>query len=146
MLLWSRVPIMARHRPVQSCLSERTRLDKGGTDATRIIVDSSLSIPLNSKVLTVDSPKKAIIATTEKADKDKLKLLNNNENVRVITVPLKESRVGTSLTVVDTTENSFRVSLIPVTKEETVLLKKKTGDEVNLECDTVGKYCRRQVP
>ncbi len=70
-----------------------TRLDKGGTDAARIIVDSSLSIPLNSKVLTVDSPKKAIIATTEKADKDKLKLLNGNENVRVITVPLKESRV-----------------------------------------------------
>ncbi len=50
---------------------------------------------------------------------------------------------GTSLTVVDTTENSFRVSLIPVTKEETVLLKKKTGDEVNLECDIVGKYVER---
>lgn len=50
---------------------------------------------------------------------------------------------GTSLTVADTTENSFRVSLIPVTKEETVLLKKKTGDEVNLECDIVGKYVER---
>lgn len=50
---------------------------------------------------------------------------------------------GTSLTVVDVTENSFRVSLIPVTKEETVLLKKKVGDEVNLECDIVGKYVER---
>ncbi|MGD9569904.1 MAG: riboflavin synthase [Sedimentibacter sp.] len=50
---------------------------------------------------------------------------------------------GTSLTVVDTTDNSFRVSLIPVTKEETVLLKKKVGDEVNLECDIVGKYVER---
>lgn len=50
---------------------------------------------------------------------------------------------GTSLTVVDTDKNSFRVSLIPVTKEETVLLKKKTGDEVNLECDIVGKYIER---
>lgn len=50
---------------------------------------------------------------------------------------------GTSLTVVDTAENSFRVSLIPVTKEETVLLKKKAGDEVNLECDIVGKYIER---
>lgn len=50
---------------------------------------------------------------------------------------------GTSLTVVDTSENSFRVSLIPVTKEETVLLKKKVGDEVNLECDIVGKYIER---
>ncbi len=50
---------------------------------------------------------------------------------------------GTSLTVVDTSDNSFRVSLIPVTKEETVLLKKKVGDEVNLECDIVGKYIER---
>lgn len=50
---------------------------------------------------------------------------------------------GTSLTVVDTTENSFRVSLIPITKEETILLKKKIGDEVNLECDIVGKYIER---
>lgn len=50
---------------------------------------------------------------------------------------------GTSLTVVDIFENSFRVSLIPVTKEETVLLKKKVGDEVNLECDIVGKYIER---
>lgn len=50
---------------------------------------------------------------------------------------------GTSLTVVDVTESSFRVSLIPVTKEETVLLKKKVGDEVNLECDIVGKYIER---
>lgn len=50
---------------------------------------------------------------------------------------------GTSLTVVDVTESSFRVSLIPVTKEETVLLKKKVGDEVNLECDIVGKYVER---
>lgn len=50
---------------------------------------------------------------------------------------------GTSLTVVDTTDNSFTVSLIPVTKEETVLLKKRVGDEVNLECDIVGKYIER---
>ncbi len=50
---------------------------------------------------------------------------------------------GTSLTVVDTLNNSFRVSLIPVTKEETILLKKKPGDEVNLECDIVGKYIER---
>lgn len=50
---------------------------------------------------------------------------------------------GTSLTVVDTDKNSFRVSLIPVTKEETVLLKKRPGDEVNLECDIIGKYIER---
>ncbi len=50
---------------------------------------------------------------------------------------------GTSLTVADTADDFFRVSLIPVTKEETVLLKKRPGDEVNLECDIVGKYVER---
>lgn len=50
---------------------------------------------------------------------------------------------GTSLTVVDVHENSFRVSIIPITKDETILLKKSAGDEVNLECDMVGKYIER---
>ena len=50
---------------------------------------------------------------------------------------------GTSLTVVDVKDNSFRVSIIPITKDETTLLKKSVGDEVNLECDMVGKYIER---
>jgi len=50
---------------------------------------------------------------------------------------------GTSLTVVEVADNFFRVSIIPITKEETILLKKKVGDEVNLECDIVGKYIER---
>lgn len=50
---------------------------------------------------------------------------------------------GTSLTVVDTDRDGFRVSIIPQTKAETALLKKKTGDPVNLECDILGKYVER---
>lgn len=50
---------------------------------------------------------------------------------------------GTSLTVVEVADNFFRVSIIPITKDETILLKKKVGDEVNLECDIVGKYIER---
>lgn len=50
---------------------------------------------------------------------------------------------GTSLTVVEVVDNYFRVSIIPITKEETNLLNKKVGDEVNLECDIVGKYVER---
>lgn len=70
-----------------------TRLNEGGTDAVRIIVDSSLRIPLDSKILTVNSSKKTIIATTEKADKDKLMLLSEMANVQVINIPLRNSRV-----------------------------------------------------
>ncbi len=47
---------------------------------------------------------------------------------------------GTSLTVVDAYSNTFSVSLIPHTLNETVLGRKRPGDLVNLECDIIGKY------
>ncbi len=50
---------------------------------------------------------------------------------------------GISLTVAKLTGNSFSVSVIPHTGEETTLLKKKTGDVVNLENDLIGKYVER---
>lgn len=50
---------------------------------------------------------------------------------------------GTSLTVANVEDNIFKVSIIPLTKEETTLLSKKIGSEVNLECDMVGKYIER---
>jgi riboflavin synthase len=50
---------------------------------------------------------------------------------------------GTSLTVAETDETSFKVSIIPLTKEKTILLSKKEGEEVNLECDIVGKYIEK---
>ena len=39
----------------------------------------------------------------------------------------------------------FVVSLIPHTGEQTILLKKKAGDTVNLECDLIGKYVERLI-
>ena len=57
---------------------------------------------------------------------------------------------GVSLTVVDTDEKSFRVSLIPHTQQETVLHLKKSGDSVNIKTDIVAKYAmnllKRYVP
>lgn len=50
---------------------------------------------------------------------------------------------GISLTVAEVGKSSFSVSVIPHTGEETTLLSKKTGDQVNLENDIVGKYVRR---
>ncbi len=70
-----------------------TRLKKGGTDATRIIVDSSLRIPLTAKILNVDSHKKTLIATTEKADIEKINKLKKFKNVEVILTPSKNGKV-----------------------------------------------------
>lgn len=47
---------------------------------------------------------------------------------------------GVSLTVAYVDEAVFKVSVIPHTKEMTTLLRKKVGDEINLECDMIGKY------
>ena len=50
---------------------------------------------------------------------------------------------GISLTVAKLTEDTFSVSLIPHTAEETTLLSKNPGELVNLENDIIGKYVER---
>lgn len=49
---------------------------------------------------------------------------------------------GISLTVAKVDRSVFYVSVIPHTLENTILLRKKTGDIVNLENDIVGKYIK----
>lgn len=50
---------------------------------------------------------------------------------------------GISLTVAYVDEKVFKVSIIPHTGDETILLKKRIRDTVNLECDIVGKYIEK---
>ena len=50
---------------------------------------------------------------------------------------------GISLTVAKVGNEDFAVSIIPHTSSHTTLLKKRSGDVVNLENDIVGKYVQR---
>lgn len=50
---------------------------------------------------------------------------------------------GISLTVAFVDDSCFQVSIIPHTADETILLHKKVGDTVNLECDVIGKYVEK---
>lgn len=50
---------------------------------------------------------------------------------------------GISLTVTYVDNKAFKVCIIPHTGENTILLKKKVGESVNLECDILGKYVER---
>lgn len=50
---------------------------------------------------------------------------------------------GTSLTVVDSQKNGFRVAIIPYTYKHTCFHSLKKGDTVNLEFDLIGKYIAR---
>jgi riboflavin synthase len=50
---------------------------------------------------------------------------------------------GTSLTVVDSQDDSFTVCIIPYTYEHTVFHQIQVGDRVNLEFDILGKYIKK---
>jgi riboflavin synthase len=52
---------------------------------------------------------------------------------------------GISLTVVDVSNESFTVSLIPETLARTTLGEKQAGDLVNLEVDVIAKYVEKLV-
>lgn len=73
-----------------------TRLeDGGGRDPIRIILDSSARIPLDAKVLNLDSKASTIIAATERADRDKIKALEER-GAEIIITPLKDNEVDLS--------------------------------------------------
>lgn len=52
---------------------------------------------------------------------------------------------GVSLTVVNPTDNSFEVAIIPYTYENTNFHQIKEGSVVNIEFDIIGKYISRLV-
>jgi diaminohydroxyphosphoribosylaminopyrimidine deaminase/5-amino-6-(5-phosphoribosylamino)uracil reductase len=70
-----------------------TRLEGAHSkDPARIIVDTEARIPLDAKVLNLKSDEKTIIATTERANKDKIKALEE-KGALVILTPLKNGKV-----------------------------------------------------
>lgn len=68
---------------------------EGGKSPTRIIIDSSLRIPMDSNVLHIKDNTKTIIITTEKGDKKKIEELKKL-GVDIIITPLKNHRVDLS--------------------------------------------------
>lgn len=50
---------------------------------------------------------------------------------------------GISLTVAYVDQQIFKVSIIPLTQEDTTLTSKKNGEKVNLECDITAKYIEK---
>lgn len=50
---------------------------------------------------------------------------------------------GISLTLINVTDNTFAVAIIPYTWEHTNIQTLKIGDEANVEFDIIGKYVNR---
>lgn len=71
---------------------------------------------------------------TIKADGDILKYIVEKGSVALD---------GVSLTVAYVDNKCFKVSIIPHTAKETILLKKVKGSMVNIECDVLSKYVEK---
>lgn len=69
----------------------------------------------------------------------------NDDILKYIVLKGSVTLDGISLTVSELNEKSFGVSLIPHTKGETTFSEKKLGQEVNIECDLIGKYVEKLV-
>ncbi len=70
-----------------------TRLEGGvGVDPVRIIVDSGARIPLEAKVLHLNSPSKTILAVTERAEQEKIEQLKAL-GAEILVMPEREGRV-----------------------------------------------------
>lgn len=52
---------------------------------------------------------------------------------------------GISLTVAESEDRTFALSIIPHTWEHTTLKDRRAGDPVNIECDILGKYVEKML-
>lgn len=52
---------------------------------------------------------------------------------------------GISLTVAESADRTFSLSIIPHTWDQTTLHEKHAGDLVNIECDILGKYVEKML-
>jgi len=79
---------------VQTVIMDNPQLTSripGGKNPVRIIIDSTLRIPLEAKVLQDQDTAKTIIATTERADRNKAAQLEE-AGIEILTVPAKDGR------------------------------------------------------
>lgn len=68
------------------------------------------------------------------------------ENIRALVAEKGSIAIdGISLTVVSVSENEFTVELIPVTRNNTALCQRRSGDPVNLEADLMARYAARYI-
>jgi len=76
----------------------------------------------------------AVVFTIEPADVRQLKYVAPRGSIAVD---------GVSLTVAEVSVQTFVVSIIPHTLDQTILADKQPGDPVNLESDILGRYIER---
>lgn len=84
-----------------------------------------------------------ILSFTEEGNAILLKISAEAGLLRYIIEKGSVALDGISLTVTEVTSQDFTVSLIPHTREVTILGERKAGDPINIENDVIGKYVER---
>src|SRR5699024_12615854 len=101
----------------------------------RIIVDSCGRIPLDSRVLNIRSDAETIIAVTDRAEKDKIRSLEE-KGARVIILPSKEGRVDLNFLMKELGERKIDSILLEGGSQlNYAALEKGIVDKVNVFID-----------
>ncbi len=102
--------------------------------------------------LTLSDPLSGHLVTGHIDEKGKIIKIETRKNGKRITIrfPYELSPYfipkgsvsvdGVSLTIASVKNNHLEVEIIPITLKDTNLSDLKTGSEVNIECDIIGKY------
>ncbi|MBW1616303.1 MAG: riboflavin synthase [Deltaproteobacteria bacterium] len=105
-----------------------------------------LSDRLNGHIVSGHIDDTAIL--NKKEQKDDAIILTFSVGKEITKYIIKKGSVaidGISLTINNCSNNSFDVSIIPHTAQETTLQYKKQGDKVNIETDIIGKYINKLI-
>jgi riboflavin synthase len=101
----------------------------------------TLATPLSGHLVTGHVDGKGRIIKIQKRGEGRRLTVSLQPELRPFFVPKGSVALnGVSLTVADLGRSSFDVELIPLTMKDTNLNDLKTGDEVNIESDIIGKY------
>lgn len=82
-------------------------------------------------------------ARRDEGESVKLIFSSGNELLRYVISKGSVAIDGISLTVNEIWNDGFSVNIIPHTAQNTTILDKRAGDEVNIEVDVIGKYVER---
>lgn len=101
----------------------------------------TLTTPLSGHLITghIDGRGKILRIITKK--KGRRLAISFHPSLRIYFIPKGSVAVnGVSLTIAELKSSYFDVELIPITLKKSNLQNLRRGDEVNLECDMIGKY------
>lgn len=86
-----------------------------------------------------------LVSIAQKGNSRILKFSVSNKLSKYIVEKGSIALNGISLTVINASENSFTVGIIPHTWEKTMLHQIKIGDYANIEVDVVAKYIEKLI-